>query len=476
MEIGSPEWWLVRELKRLSDRRPHVEKLAAYYDGLHDLRFASKKFQKAFGGLFDSFADNWCALVVDAVEERLNVDGFRVSPELEEADADAWGIWQRNSMDAQAQLTHIDAILTGESYVSVWFDAEGRSEIASESARNVIVDYDPRFIHRRRAGLRIYEDDWGYTHAELFLPDGVYLFKTKRSNEPLLGADHDSHLNWQIDPLHDGYMANPLGVVPIIAFANRPRRTMTESLGLTAQSEIAQVIPIQDGVNKLVADMLVSAEAAAYRQRYVTGFDPEVDAETGAVIPPDFTPDKSLFIAQDPDTRFGEFQATDLRNYVQAIEMFVTQIASITRTPPHYLNASADRLSGESIKAAETGLVAKCKRKMRHFGESWEEVIRLAGQIEGKTVLAAADQAETIWGDPESRTESVHVDAVLKQQALGVPQAVLWEALGYSPAQIARMKALKTEEAFTALLSGTPAGPAATTEPIVEENADDTGR
>jgi hypothetical protein len=126
----------------------------------------------------------------------------------------------------------------------------------------------------------------------------------------------------------------------------------------------------------------------------------------------------------------------------------IQHIASISRTPPLYLNASADRLSGESIKAAETGLVAKCRRKMRHFGEGWEEVIRLAGKVQNIAKLADATSAETIWGDPETRTESQHVDAVAKRKDLGVPLPQLWEDLGYSPAQIARFPAMQAQTAI----------------------------
>ena len=126
--------------------------------------------------------------------------------------------------------------------------------------------------------------------------------------------------------------------------------------------------------------------------------------------------------------------------------MFVGHIASQSRTPPHYMDPAADRLSGESIKSAETGLVAKVQRKMRHFGESHEEVMRLAFLAEGDDRAASAFAMETIWRDPEIRTESEHVDALLKQQAFGVPNEVLQEKAGYSPIEVARNKKIQAEE------------------------------
>ena len=100
--VGSPEWWLRRLHKELIERRPALQLATDYYDGSHNLSFQSKRFREAFGGLFDAFADNWCEVVVDASEERLNVEGFRVGDDVA-GDTDAWRIWQANDMDGQSQ-------------------------------------------------------------------------------------------------------------------------------------------------------------------------------------------------------------------------------------------------------------------------------------------------------------------------------------------------------------------------------------
>ena len=87
--------------------------------------------------------------------------------------------------------------------------------------------------------------------------------------------------------------------------------------------------------------------------------------------------------------------------------------------------------------------------------------MRLAGRLAGNDRLGAAESMELIWSDPESRTESQHVDAILKQKDLGVPEEILWEKLGYSPQEIARIKAIKAEEDLFAPV------PADLTEPAV---------
>jgi hypothetical protein len=59
--------------------------------------------------------------------------------------------------------------------------------------------------------------------------------------------------------------------------------------------------------------------------------------------------------------------------------VLIQHVAAQTRTPPHYLLGQSGAFpSGESLKATETGLVAKVKRKQTTFGETWEEAMRLA--------------------------------------------------------------------------------------------------
>ena len=458
--VGSPEWWLRRLHKRLIARREKVQVTSDYYDGVHDLKFMSKRFRQTFNGQLDAFADNWMRIVADSPEERLNIDGFRVG-EQTEADKDAWRIWQANDMDGQSQLAHLASIVNGTAYAIVWVgDDDSTPDICVASASDAIVECHPRKNRERRAGLRLFSDDAGYDRAELWLPDGLHRFRTRAARPDGTSFVQAEQVQWQPDDM-DGpsVQPNPLGVVPVVELPNRPSIRHSKQ-GLFAQSDLCEVIPLQDAANKLFADMLVASEKQALPARYATGLEVPVDPVTNKPIEPEVDTAK-LMINESADGSFGTFSAADLQNFTIALDLIVQHIASISKTPPHYLNASADRLSGESIKAAETGLVEKVHRKQRFFGEGWEEVMRLAGRIADVPALAQATQAEVVWADAESRTEAQHVDAVLKQQTLGVPEEILWEKLGYSPQEIARIKAIKAEEDLFAPV------PAELTEPAV---------
>jgi len=414
-----------------------------FYEGRHPLTFATPKFRDAFGIAFKEFSDNWCALVVDACEERLNVEGFRLGSNPE-GDKRAWKLWQANQLDAESQLVHTEGLINGRTYVLVWEDPNDPKvpSITAEHPTEMVVATAAGCRRHRLAAMKRWLDDSGFVFATLYLPDRIYKFKSRSKIK-------GSRVSWITPtkwvprgvPDSDGgdEFDNPLGVVPVVPFYNRPR------LMGVGSSEIASVIPIQNGVNKLVLDMIVASEFGAAPQRWATGLEVPKDPITGQPVEMFKTMLDRLWSTKSKDTTFGEFRATDLANFVKGIELLVQHIASQTRTPPHYFYLSGQFPSGESIKSAETGLVAKTRRKMRHFGESWEEVMRLAFLVLGDTKRARVVDSEVIWGDPEYRSEAEHIDATIKLKAINVPDEILWERAGFSPTEIERMKLMRAE-------------------------------
>lgn len=460
-EPGSPEWWLRQLHSRIQTRRYYTALYRDYIDGEHRLAFASSKFRQHFGNLFNAFADNWCETIINASVERMNVEGFRVGPEDEGADKEAWEIWQRNDLDSVSSLAWMESQVSGEAVAVVWYDEdnEGKALINMEQADNAVVAVDARNPQKRIAGLRVYLDEWGYEHAELFLPTEVHLYKSKTTRAGAYTSVNSARVQWVPDQIVntaivDGVGAvipNPLNNIPLVPITNNPRLWVRKE-DCAIGSELNPIVPLQDAVNKLIADMMVGSEAAAVPLRWVTGYTPEMDTDGNPKPPPWVQDDKMWAVLKSESGKFGSLEAVDIQNYVKAIELLVQHVASISRTPPHYLNTSADRLSGESIKSAETGLVAKVMRKQQIVGEACEEIIRIAGALEGNQTLAEAFQAETLWRDPESRTESEHIDSVVKRrQGLDIPLKQAWADAGYGPTAIARMEAMLEEEQAKAM-------------------------
>lgn len=437
--------------KSLDGRQVELARLDAYYQGRQPLMLATEKWRGLFARLFHGFSDNFLALVVDAVEERLTVQGFRMGADKDvKADEDAWRIWQINQLDAWSQVAHTEALVKATSYIGVSpFRDDWPSDdcplVTIEDACEVVVRGSAMQRGRRLSALKKWKDDDGRWLATLYLPDEVVKFQQARKlqyanqygRSYVLGGWEPRETEGETWPL-----VNPLGVVPLVPLVNRPR------LRGDGESEIADLIPAQNAINKTAMDMLVAGEYASFRQKWASGVEIPTDPDTGKAVDTYESAITRFISTPVPDARFGSFEATDLTVFVKTIEMWVQHIASRSHTPPHYLlGQSGSFPSGESLKATETGLVAKARRKQRHFGEGWEEAIRLSFKALGDARGNIID-AETIWADPESRTEAEHVDALVKMASLGVPDEVLWEKWGATPTEIARWKTIQAEDAL----------------------------
>jgi hypothetical protein len=428
--VGSPLWWVGQLAPKLAAQARVAQGFQDYYDGKHRLTFVSSKYREAFASMLSGVTDNWMPIVVDAVAERLLPQGMRWSDEPA-ADADAWEIWQANNLDADARLAHRTALTAGRCALMVWNGADDKPEITVESPFEVFVAYRSGSRRERVAALKSWTDEWtGDRRHNLYLPDGIHKFLGTKTSDRLVELE---------------VVANPLGVVPIVELRNR-----CDLAGVT-RSELAEVTSTQDQINKLVCDMLVAAEFQAFRQRWATGMDVPVDEETQKPVEPFKAAIDHLWISPDENTKFGDFNATDLTIYTKALENRVQSLASRSRTPPHYLLGGQLLPSGESIKAAETGLIAKVHERQTGFGEAWESAMRLAFLVRGDTAKADDMSGELVWADAESRTESEHIDALVKKKAIGVPVQQLWEDAGYSPQQISRFRVMLLEEAMSGL-------------------------
>lgn len=436
-------------LKALDARQSDLQRLADYHTGKHRLAFTSQKFREAFGGMFSSFADNFLPLVVSAVEERLNVQGFRHGRDPK-ADKDAWEIWQRSGLDALSQLAHKQSLIKGDSYAIVWADKDGRPKVSVESPNQVIVAFSAHDRTKRVAALKSWKDGEG-KHAILMLPDMIFKFEMSTANGGTWIPDQDDDESWP--------MPNPLGVVPAVPLINDP--SLDSPYGV---SEFLGVLPLQDAINKTLADAMVASEYIAFPQRYVTGLELPEDDNGNVKSPFNIAMDK-LLIAEDPQATFGTLAAGDLKNYTVLLDELVQHMSTQTRTPPHYFNIGGNLPSGDAIKAAETGLVAKARRKMVFFGEGWEEVMRLCFRVIGDARADVVD-GETIWANPEYRSEAELADALVKRMAIGVPRQQLWEDAGYTQTQISRFHEMEAADSLDALLAP-PIIPKIATGPVV---------
>jgi Phage portal protein, SPP1 Gp6-like len=462
-DVTIEEVTMVRLLAKLEERAPLVDLYTDYYEGRHRLAFVTAPYRQAFGRMLAGVSDNWCGLVVQAGTERLEVQAFVVGDGSDiELDAAALDLWRREGLELDASLAFAEAAKIGESYLLVTVDADGVAHITVEHPRQFIVERHPADRRIITAALKAWwSDAYDEMHITLWTPDAIIRRARRRNGVWVVPRDNG-----------DQDEGNPFGEVPVAALVNDPQMIPASPplslliaphsapdvpIGL-GRSDLSDIISSQDAIDQLISNMLIAAEFAAFRQRWATGLEIPKDPDTGEPIQPFRAAVERVWVSEKPDTRFGEFAPTDLQNYINAITWHVQSIASRTRIPPHILmSGSGNWPSGESLRAAETGLLSKVHSKMRSFTPALTRALSLGLRAEG----VDAPMITVDWVDPERRIESEFADSLIKKLALGVPPQQLWADAGYSPEQIALFpellaKAAAFETAATPPPTGEP--------------------
>jgi hypothetical protein len=427
----SPEWWLDRLYKRLIARRSEIDFFNDYYTGNHPLPWLAPQARDEFRRLVQMTRSNYMGLVCDATAERIQVEGFRFGDDAN-ADAESWRIWQANNLDSDSDMAWLEALISGVSYFHVAPNADDRStpHIWVEHASQAIVEHAPGTNRRERAAaLKVWDDDWtGEIHAALQMPDRIYKFRAKR-------AEGGARLRWLEREVAgeqpNGQRLNPLGVVSMVEVTNNPR-LLTGGI-----SELYDVTDIQDRVNKTLFDRMQTQEFGVDPQKWAKAFPNEDDDGNPNTI--EFG--RNRMITTDiAETAFGNFAVAPLAPYSEAKREDVKDIASRTRTPAQYLLGEMSNVNGETLKASESGLISKVRQRCRHFGEGAEETMRIARKAAGLSGSSDA-RMETLWVDPQYRTEGERTDAIVKRLQSGIASLrQAREDYGYSATEIERLE------------------------------------
>ncbi|GAA4934030.1 hypothetical protein HD597_010080 [Nonomuraea thailandensis] len=440
-----PLEWLERLARRHDAELGPLRQLDDYYEGCQPLAYMHPELLKELDDRIKKVVINWPRLIVDSVEERLDVEGFRRGSDAE-ADAKLWDIWQYNDLDEQSQMGHVDALTMRRGFVCVGSNPEEDEPplITVESPLQMYADTDPR-TRRVRAALRRWNDDElsvggqvRQQYATLYLPNDTIHY---HFDEGWTEIDRDEH---------------NLGLPPIEPLVNRPRPL--RPLGV---SELVDVVPLSDAACKIATDMMVGAEYHAIPRRWVWGVDKD------DFIGPDGKPvgawsqlmGRLWSNEKGPgEIEAGQFPESSLANFHETINALARLVASISGLPPHYLGYSTENpASADAIRSSEARLVKRAERKQRSFGGSWERVMRLAERIMDGKWNEKSRSLETIWRDASTPTEAAKADATVKKKTAGIiDNEQAREDLGYTSVQRGRMR--RREQAAARALERAMAG------------------
>lgn len=432
----TPDEWRVR-LAALHDKElPRLRELNDEYELRSKRMYMHPEIFRELGDRLQQVVIAWPQLVVDSLEERLDVEGFRL-PGQAKTDGELWRVWQENGCDEQSQLAHIDALVMRRSYICVGSNEDDESTplVTFESPTELYADVDPR-TRQVRAALRRYADaeatanaTGGTRYATLYLPNETVYFEDEKV------VDQDPH---------------NLGSVPVVPIINRGR--LSDWCG---RSELDPVLPLAHAANKIATDMMVAAEFVALPLRGMFGVSPDDLQDTdGNALTAIQAILGRLFLVPDAEGvgKHFEFPAADLSNFHRTINQLGQLVASIAGLPPHYLGQATDNPpSADAIRSNEIRLVKRAERRQRAFGGSHEAAMRLVHRFQTGEWAPDMKCLETVWRDASTPTVAQKADAAVKLRAGGiVPLRQTREDLGYTEAQIDLMEAADETEAANA--------------------------
>lgn len=413
---------LLVELCHTLDGPQHrYSQLDAYASGKQPLAYLSPGAKLAVPAL-SRIVSNIPRLAVTSLAERLRITGFK--------GADIWADWLANDLDQTATLLHREALLFGDAYVICWSRPDGSPLVTVESPRQVAVIKDPATREVTSAVKR-----WTTkttTEARVYLPDRIEHWRadTTGTATPAFKL---------IDTLD-----NPLETVPVVSFCNADR-----ILGC-GHSEIDDLIPLVDGLNKTLADLVVAQEYTARPRRWATGIDlmeePVLDdngnpiIEGGEPVMRVVNPipeDWRTMWSEKAETKFGQLEGASLAGYQNAVNIWLGQIMAVSALPAHFVGITTENpSSADALRASEASLTARAEARQAVFGRSWEHVARLMVAIRDGGTADSVD-VNVQWCNPSSRSVGADADAVTKLVQAGIlSKSGALRKLGYSESDI----------------------------------------
>lgn len=406
-------------LRTISERRDSYFEYQAYYMGAHRLAFSTEGYRRAFATMVARLKANICPAVISAFADKLSVVGFTphtgmvagdtsaVAADKTEADQ-AWALWEDSDLATLADEVHDDALVNGDGYVIVWPDAEGTARFYSADAACMAIRYDTERREVVEVAAKIWQSGkrWRLT---LYYPDRLekYITRKETKNSAIFPNSPREFEPYQADGDVAWPLPNPYGLVPVFHFAPAGR------LGSVGLSELGDVLPLQDALNKALADLIVAEEFGAYVQRYATGVEKEQRFNTTsgeyeeAELPFKVGIDRILTVASDT-ARFGQFNPTDLSKFIAVVDSHFALVGRVKGIPQHYFYMMSGNFpSGESQSVAEGRLVKRAERLHRRFGGVWARALAFALRINGVGDGRLAFRTKWQSAEPRSAADAV---------------------------------------------------------------------
>lgn len=346
-------------------------------------------------------------LVVTTVAQQLVAETFRSARGVEMDQMIA--PWLRNRMHSRQRAVYRGALAYGYSYATA-MPGDSGAVIRGRSPRDLYAVYGD-----------VVEDEYPMYYL---LVKGGHKYVVDEEAVYVLGDD-----NGRIEYIEE--RRHNAGVAPAVRYSNQ-----IDLEGRTP-GEVEPYVQVAARIDKTTYDRMVNQHFNSWKVRTATGLDMPSD-------PADQERVKMLLrqgdiLTGEAGVVFGTLDETSSDSLIKATDEDVKLLAVVTQTPVHALTGDLVNLSADAIAESRAMADLKVNERKVGFGDSNEQLLRLAAHIEGRADDAADFSLRTDWADLQSRSMSQAADALGKMATmLKIPVELLWDRIPTVTPEIAK--------------------------------------
>jgi len=411
-------------------KNPVYNRYWLFYDGDHPKTFMTKRLMKLFKDIDVNFTENWCAVVVDSMLERINLNGFKVVDD-EETTKLIEDVWNEVEFKFEVEEIHEMALVTGEGFLIVWGDKEGKIQAYANDSRHCHAFYygdNPRVM---RYAAKVWQAGGRY-FMTLYYPDRLEYYISKDE------AKKTKKASGFIPIIKDGFenpSPNPFGKIPVFHFRTSRR---------IVKSELKSAIDSQNVINKSLNDMMASQEFQSAPQKYIIS-----NAPMGKLtISPDNIWNLSAGEDGGQNTQVGQFDAAKPDGFIMVMDRSANVISATTRTPKHYFFSNQGFPSGEALYVMESPLNNKCQDRIDRFSPTWKKAVAFilnvlnpndGDMVKASEIIPLYERPGTVQPKTIAEIRNLSVKS-------GLPLITLLRREGWSEVEINQFVSDKAEE------------------------------
>lgn len=391
-------------------------------------------------------------MLLDSIANELYIDGYRPNPSnakgerraKDSKNAAVWdAAWQPNRMDARQAGVWRTGAKYGLAYVRVLpgkLNGKGTALLTPFSPRRVTALYDDALGDEwAKFSLEVGTDRPIFTEKGTEMVTPVAVYDDQYAYRMVLPASMlatQPYSPWSQQPWHYAPIAvdvskvkaeyHGLGYNPMVRFMS----TWGE-LDEGPEGVVLPMIPAQIQINQTTYSIGMVELYSAFKQKWVAGLEKQEDDDGNPIEPFNIAVDK-LLQAEDADTKFGDFGQTDLTGYLESRDRTMLYVAAARHIEPHKMivGNSVSNVSAEALAALRDAHGQDIAAHRTSFGESAEQMMRLASLAMGDKAGWEDTSAQVRWRDTTPRSLAQVADALGKlADQLGVPREALWERI-----------------------------------------------